>query len=355
MRSSFIGILSLSLLLASLAGSAQVEISNGGFESYNDLPNSVGQWFLCDEWNNLGSASSHPDYYHVDGSFGGDLPQTPVANVTPWEGKAIMGLAATGLPGSNRRSYLSTSLTEALESGARYRVSFYITNGELNAGSFSGLGSSHLGLYFSEDQPVQVNLEPIDVEPQFERQNIMYNRDWEQVVFTFIADGDYGHVTFGVFGDDSGKSIQVFEGSNPSIAYYFVDLFEIVRVPDELSQEQPDGKTDTPGETPSSPYPQPELTEDDFFIPNAFTPNGDGENDFFLPVLPSTSSYTLCVYSRWGELLFKSTEPRLGWDGSSTGGREAPVGVYVWELTYKRSDEEGTQEIQRTGSVNLIR
>lgn len=355
MRNSFLGILSMSLLLASLAGSAQLEVSNGGFESFNDLPNSVGQWFLCDEWNNLGSASSHPDYYHVDGSFGGDLPQTPVANVSPWEGKAVMGLAATGLPGSNRRSYLSTTLSEPLVAGARYRVSFYITNGELNAGSFSGLGTSHLGLYFSEEQPVQVNLEPIEVEPQFERQNVMYDREWEQVVFTFTADAAYSHLTFGVFGNDSDKSIEVFEGSNPSIAYYFVDHFEIVPVPDELSEEQPDGKSDSPAESDSPSFPQPELTEDDFFIPNAFTPNGDGENDYFMPVLPATSSYTLCIYSRWGELLFKSSEPRLGWDGLRSNGREVPVGLYVWELSYKRAGDEGTREIQRTGSVNLIR
>jgi|GEM_PF-6205516 len=51
------------------------------------------------------------------------------------------------------------------------------------------------------------------------------------------------------------------------------------------------------------------------YIPNSFTPNGDGRNDVFLPYFMGAESFRLQIFNRWGELLYDSFETGLGWDG----------------------------------------
>ncbi|MBZ0207590.1 MAG: PKD domain-containing protein [Flavobacteriales bacterium] len=69
------------------------------------------------------------------------------------------------------------------------------------------------------------------------------------------------------------------------------------------------------------------------YVPNAFTPNADGSNDVFLPMVRDDADrdYDLRVFDRWGSEVFHSDEPANGWDGRVNGA--PPVtGVYVWKL-----------------------
>ena len=50
------------------------------------------------------------------------------------------------------------------------------------------------------------------------------------------------------------------------------------------------------------------------YIPNAFTPDGDGLNDIFIPVGKGITEYTLQIFDRWGELIFQSSYFNKGWD-----------------------------------------
>ncbi len=71
------------------------------------------------------------------------------------------------------------------------------------------------------------------------------------------------------------------------------------------------------------------------YIPNAFTPDGDGLNDIFQPkgVGINEDEYRMDIYDRWGENIFSSTEFRKGWDGSVKGNSKiVPQGVYVYKL-----------------------
>lgn len=74
---------------------------------------------------------------------------------------------------------------------------------------------------------------------------------------------------------------------------------------------------------------------DAFFLPNAFTPNKDGLNDYFLPVMNNALFYELRIYNQWGVLLFTSTQASEGWDGKYNG-QESPSGVYVAWIKYKQ-------------------
>jgi gliding motility-associated-like protein len=69
------------------------------------------------------------------------------------------------------------------------------------------------------------------------------------------------------------------------------------------------------------------------FMPTAFTPNGDGKNDLFRPTFIGPSAkYDFRIYNRWGELVFESKTPGIGWDGTKDGTPQK-ADVYVFYLT----------------------
>ena len=68
-----------------------------------------------------------------------------------------------------------------------------------------------------------------------------------------------------------------------------------------------------------------------FYAPNAFTPNGDGINDVFLPSVLGSSNYRLEIYNRWGDVIFSSNDPYEPWLGNVDGGDYyAQDGVYTY-------------------------
>lgn len=90
-------------------------------------------------------------------------------------------------------------------------------------------------------------------------------------------------------------------------------------------------------------------------IPNAFSPNGDGVNDLFYPVIETgciTAQYGFSIYNRYGERLFFTTDPEQGWDGYHRG-RPVDAGTYFYEVNFKA----GTQQrvFYRKGDMTLIR
>jgi gliding motility-associated-like protein len=85
------------------------------------------------------------------------------------------------------------------------------------------------------------------------------------------------------------------------------------------------GCTDTSSATITI-YPEFEI-----YIPNAFSPNGDRLNEIFKPVAAGVTEYEITIYNRWGQQVFKSTRPEIGWDGTINGA-QAPSGVYTYSI-----------------------
>lgn len=110
----------------------------------------------------------------------------------------------------------------------------------------------------------------------------------------------------------------------------------------------PDGQVSTKYEyNPEEPEPETEQ----FFIPTAFTPNGDGLNDLFLVKANfEPKSFEMTVLNRGGEMMFISRDINIGWDGQ-LHGRLMPQGVYVCIIKYK--DSQGNEHKQQ-GQVLLI-
>ncbi len=94
-----------------------------------------------------------------------------------------------------------------------------------------------------------------------------------------------------------------------------------------------------------------------FYIPNTFTPDGDRFNNLFKPVFTSgfdPFNYHLQIFNRWGELIFESFNPFVGWDGSyGTEGNQIQSGTYTYRIRFKVLKNDEYQEA--VGHVNLIK
>jgi gliding motility-associated-like protein len=92
-----------------------------------------------------------------------------------------------------------------------------------------------------------------------------------------------------------------------------------------------------------------------FYVPNAFTPDGDGINDVFIPkgVGYDEDSYSFLIFDRWGNMIFSSDDPEKGWNGIANHGSEiAQMDVYVWKVNVK--DNRGLMH-RYIGQVTLVK
>lgn len=89
-----------------------------------------------------------------------------------------------------------------------------------------------------------------------------------------------------------------------------------------------------------------------FFAPTAFSPNGDGKNETFKPVLMgNVVKYQLLIFNRWGQIVFQSSDWNAGWDGN-LGGKPQNTGAYVWTCSYQF---EGAPIQKESGTMMLVR
>jgi gliding motility-associated-like protein len=86
-------------------------------------------------------------------------------------------------------------------------------------------------------------------------------------------------------------------------------------------------------------------------IPNVFTPNGDGVNDFYDIGTPAADLYRMEIYDRWGVMVFMSTDPAHKWDGVYNKDA-ATEGVYYYIIHYVNCASE---EVHETGFLHLKR
>lgn len=94
------------------------------------------------------------------------------------------------------------------------------------------------------------------------------------------------------------------------------------------------------------------LPENRFYIPNTFTPNGDGLNDYFLPAILGAEEYRFMIFDRWGELIFDTHDTFQGWDGRYKGNK-CQEDTYVWKIEY--TNVVDGNHLNLIGHVNLIR
>jgi gliding motility-associated-like protein len=94
-----------------------------------------------------------------------------------------------------------------------------------------------------------------------------------------------------------------------------------------------------------------EWCEDAFYLPNAFTPNRDGLNETFKPVMNNAVFFGMEIYIRWGEKVYTSNNASIGWDGTYNG-QPMPAGVYIATIKYQ---QRGKQEKSASLNFTLLR
>ncbi|MBC7695723.1 MAG: gliding motility-associated C-terminal domain-containing protein [Burkholderiales bacterium] len=93
------------------------------------------------------------------------------------------------------------------------------------------------------------------------------------------------------------------------------------------------------------------VTKDwDVFIPNAFTPNDDLDNEVFIPMGYGISEIKLTIFDRWGSVIFKSNDETKGWDGKEKG-RICAQGVYIYQAEITAMSGA---KLRKTGHVTLL-
>lgn len=90
------------------------------------------------------------------------------------------------------------------------------------------------------------------------------------------------------------------------------------------------------------------------FIPNAFTPNGDGQNDILKVLSRCVILQSFRIFNRWGELVYETSDITQGWDGTFKGAPQMP-GVYVYTVQYFANNPNQSTGRLLKGSVSLIR
>lgn len=89
-----------------------------------------------------------------------------------------------------------------------------------------------------------------------------------------------------------------------------------------------------------------------YYVPNAFTPNGDGVNDVFRGVAPGIqATFYFKIFNRWGLLVYESKDVQKGWDGTYMGMLQ-PTAVYVWII---KGLDVNSKPVELRGTVTLIR
>lgn len=85
------------------------------------------------------------------------------------------------------------------------------------------------------------------------------------------------------------------------------------------------------------------------YLPNAFSPNGDGINDEFKVEAVGFRSFSISIYNRWGEKIFEAHDPEKSWDGAFSS---PSVGIYRYVIEAIRSDNSS---LVRSGTIHLLR
>ena len=87
-------------------------------------------------------------------------------------------------------------------------------------------------------------------------------------------------------------------------------------------------------------------------IPSAFTPNKDGKNDVFRPLIPApVTNYRMQIWNRWGQQVFETSNYTNGWDGTLQSSEQAS-GVFVYIISLTDVDKKN---IKKHGTFVLIR
>jgi len=141
--------------------------------------------------------------------------------------------------------------------------------------------------------------------------------------------------------------------TTPTSSQYTFDHWELLDTPTPSTTSDSIQVNLTQAQTIVAHYTEgPAVVLGNVFIPTAFSPNGDQNNDmFWLHGLEPSQTFVFRVFNRWGQLVFETTSMANGWDGN-TNGKPNPSDVYAYMIEVTNPD--GTTE-SKSGNITLMR
>ncbi|MBL7888029.1 MAG: gliding motility-associated C-terminal domain-containing protein [Bacteroidia bacterium] len=296
----------------------------------------------------------------------------PVSSIPAYDGTKYIGVDCQQI----NSEYVQVQLNQVMVAGTSYCVSFYASVCDQST------STSSLGARFSVSE-ITVNPYTVGMSAHVQGAVPFDPTIWTKITGTYTATGGERFMTLGGF-----------QNTATNFAYMYIDKVEVYpMLPLNLGVDQPicvgqvAQLNATPGATSylwstgdvsssitvSSPgeYWVEQVsascslfdtvmlfndscgvfqTDEAFYIPNAFTPNGDGVNDLFGAVGIDVHDFEISIFNRWGELIFTSTNLQDHWDGKYQQ-RDVAQSVYVYKLSFRKND----RFIYLTGHVVLIR
>jgi gliding motility-associated-like protein len=306
---------------------AQNIVINGSFEDYNSCPNVGSNLADCNNWENGNTGTT--DYFNscAPQFTGVGIPKNSLGYQYAKDGNAYVGIGLfNGHISPPEREYAQGQLNETLQIDKYYTVTFYISLAEISDCFIKAMGA-----YISDDKIFRNDDLAFQYIPQIVLKKENYLTDtlnWMEVTGIYKAIGGEKYITIGNFGSTNDTTCPYNIGSNA--AYYYLDGVSII-------------PCDTCKDTlaPSNII----------FIPDAFSPNGDGCNDKLFVRGNNVQELYFAVYDRWGEKVFETTDKNNGWDGSYKGSQLSGA-VFVYYCKGKYTDG---LEFKQKGDVTLVR
>ncbi|MEW6469639.1 MAG: gliding motility-associated C-terminal domain-containing protein [Bacteroidota bacterium] len=326
MRSGFV-VLGL-LLFFYLNGKSQTNlVLNPSLEDTVACPYGLDQVVYARYWFKPTPASS--DYFNsCTNNSSISVPQNSLGFQPARTGTAYGGVITYVVNLSNHREYISGKLSDSLMQGEKYCVEFYVSL----ADSFN-TSSNTIGAYFSDSFYIN-NTTNLPFVPQVENivSNSLNNKiSWVKVSGYFTASGGERFITIGNFRDDNNTDTTCLDWSLCGTAYYYIDDVSVYLCSDTIPLPQPTGAT--------------------IFVPSAFSPNGDGQNDILYARSDvQLENFEFAVYDRIGELVFKTNDLAQGWDGNFKGQRMNGTAFFF----YLKGSYNGIDYLLK-GDVTIIR
>jgi len=371
------------------------------------LSGSPDLFHVCnDTVSNLFNDMSPPS--HI---FGAQVPRT---------GDAYAGFLVANQNSSNNQEYIQVKLLQPLEAGASYCIEFFVSLSDMSPFASDDIGvyfSDTAIKTIVANQPL-----PVTPQIENPSGNILSDKNfWMPVTGTYVAVGGEQFMTIGNFKTFASTTQMNVGGGALGIfnSYYMIDDITLVSAPkptlttdtikcNETSVTIDAGNSgatylwynneitqqitiDTPGIysvqitnscgivldvfTIIQDTVCPDTTNNNnntnnidtttildtitaIYVPNAFTPNGDGINDvlYVRPITISSSnleSFIFRIYNRWGRKVFESKSINIGWDGTAKGELQNE-GVYSY-LIEVGDGEAGKSTLIQKGNVTLLR
>ncbi len=394
---------------------SQNYIANPSFEEVSGCPDDYYQIYKSPPWFSPNCEPLRPDRHGYAVLFtsknpcSGDLtgvPKNSWCSQFAHTGDSYAGIVVFSLKTTapTYRQYLETKLNQPLEAGKKYLLSMYynICYYVPVSADVICFKTDSLGAYFSATMvDKNPNCGPLPVSGQLldSAREISPSPKWYAFNGCFAATGNEQYLTIGNFGGNISSNCAAVD----SIGYFvFIDdvslIPEITRQTDTVicnattwaidakqlrkeyisiegwTYQWENGSNEVRRElTAPGNYTLRVMNKNCFadtyhfnitgikcfcdeYIPNSFTPNGDGLNDRFIPHITcqnqTLTNYKLSIYNRWGKRIFSTTSPLQAWDGNNMG-QPLPAGEYIYYISYKRGLSPKNNTLK--GSIILLR